>query len=200
MLHGWGANYHDLVGLSSYIDQPDYQFFFPNAPFPHPYAPGGRMWYGFPEDFAFHAESDLAEQGDREEGKQLAESRRLLTAWLHSLEATTDIPLSRTVLGGFSQGGAMTLDVGSQLPLAALLVMSGYLHGPLASVDHPLPPTLLVHGRQDPVVPLAAARQTHDRLTRLHTPVTYQEFEMGHEIPADVLDAMQSFLSEIALA
>ena len=45
MLHGWGANFNDLTGLVDLLDLPDYQFLFPNAPFPHFQIPGGRAWY-----------------------------------------------------------------------------------------------------------------------------------------------------------
>lgn len=51
-------------------------------------------------------------------------------------EAALGLPYSRMALAGFSQGGAMTLFTGLQLPvekkLAGLVVLSGYLAGSLA--------------------------------------------------------------------
>jgi phospholipase/carboxylesterase len=55
---------------------------------------------------------------------------------------------------------------------------------------------LLVHGRQDSVVPLSSAHQTHESLLSLQVPVTYSELNMGHEIPPQVLQLMQSFIEE----
>jgi phospholipase/carboxylesterase len=191
-LHGWGANYHDLATLAPFLDLPDYQMMFPNAPFPHPYAPIGRMWYGLPSNDTFQFPPDF---GDYPE---LVESRQRLTVWLESLESSTGIPLSRTILAGFSQGGAMTLDVGSRLPLAALMVLSGYLHAPLQPQNQPFPPILMVHGRQDLVVPVVAAQQARASLTALGATVEYYELDMGHEIQPGVLDIMQSFLSKQA--
>lgn len=198
LLHGWGANYYDLVDLSAYLDLPDYQFLCPNAPFVHPYSPTGRMWYGFPEDSRLQDLQYLGKQVDLPEAKQLWKSRQLLIDWLNSLVGSTGVPLSRTVLAGFSQGGAMTLDLGSQLPLAALMVLSGYLHTPLEQVEHSLPPVLMVHGRQDAVVPLTAAQQARAALLALDAPLEYHEIEMGHEIQPVVLKIMQSFLSKLA--
>jgi phospholipase/carboxylesterase len=191
MLHGWGANAQDVAALAAYLNLPDYYFFFPNAPFPSVYTPTGRVWYNFPDSYAFFSDPAFRDQ------PELRESRTQLTEWLNALEETTGVPLSRTVLAGFSQGGAMTLDVGLDLPLAALMVLSGYLHAPLVDpLLSPALPTLVVHGRQDMVVPLQAAHGVRDSLTRLGVPVQYHELDMGHEIQPIVLSLMQSFIEE----
>ena len=186
-LHGWGANAKDLATLAEFMDLSDYELLFPDGPFPHPQSFGGRMWYGFPGGYTFDA--NLDDQDD------LAHSRQLLKDWLLSLEGTTGIPLSRTLLAGFSQGGAMTLDIGTQLPLAGLMILSGYLHAPLSAVHQPLPPILVVHGRQDPIVPLAAAQRSRDALEAVGATVTYHEFNMGHEIQPVVMEQIQSFVA-----
>ena len=91
----------------------------------------------------------------------------------------------------------MTLDVGPQLPLAALMVLSGYTHAPIEPFMPPTPPVLVAHGRFDQVVPLLAAQQTQQRLSDLGVKVKYHEFDMGHEIQPGVLKLMQSFIEEI---
>ena len=179
-LHGWGANGDDLASLVPVLNLPDYQFEFPDAPFPHPQVPGGKMWY------------DL----QTKEYRGLAESRQMLSDWLLSLESKIGIPLSRTILAGFSQGGAMTLDVGLSLPLAGLICLSGYLHSVPTLYSNVLPPTLIVHGRQDVVVPVSAAVRSREDLTALGVPVQYREFDMGHEIRPEVIDLMRSFVVE----
>jgi phospholipase/carboxylesterase len=136
------------------------------------------MWY------------DLA----REDYRGLAISQQLLTDWLKSLESTTGVPLESTILSGFSQGGAMTLDVGLTLPLAGLICMSGYLHRAPQDIEPPLPSILIVHGRQDTVVPLTAAQRLRDYLLSLGTPVQYKEFDMGHEIRPEVLELIRTFI------
>lgn len=190
MLHGWGANARDVAALASYLSLPEFQFWFPNAPFPFPYAPEGRMWYDLPDNYAFFSDPAFQQQ------PQLQESRKQLTSWLSGLEAQTGVPLSRTILAGFSQGGAMTLDVGLQLPLAALMVLSGYSHTPL-QLTHEIPKVLIVHGQFDQVVPLSAAHRTRDSLLSQGAAVQYHEVGMGHEIQPIVLNLMQSFIEEI---
>lgn len=191
LLHGWGANFQDLVGLAPYFNLPNHQFVFPDAPFPHPYNPTGRMWYGFPNDFCFASTPGF------NQNRELQTSRKQLTELLQSLHTSTGIPPSRTILGGFSQGGAMTLDVGLDLPLAGLMVLSGYLHAPLQPQQTSLPPVLMMHGTQDSVVPITSARQARDSLHHLGATLQYQEFEMGHEIQPLVFAQIQTFVKEI---
>ncbi|MEH1932374.1 MAG: alpha/beta hydrolase [Nostoc sp.] len=179
-LHGWGANAEDVASLLPLINLPDYQFVLPNAPFPYPYSPIGRAWYDLRVENMYEG---------------LPESRQLLTDFLESLESTTGVPLSRTILSGFSQGGAMTLDVGSKLPLAGLVVMSGYLHpDALTAAKNEIPPTLITHGRYDEVVPLQAALKARETLKSLGVAVEYHEFDMGHEIHPQTLKVLRNFV------
>ncbi|MFM2060581.1 MAG: hypothetical protein RLZZ507_251 [Cyanobacteriota bacterium] len=179
-LHGWGANAQDVASLLPYLNLPDYEFLLPNAPYPYPYADTGRAWYDLRNENMY--------QG-------LPESRQLLIDWLQSLEKNTGVPLSRTILSGFSQGGAMTLDVGLTLPLAGLVVMSGYLHPGVATLNKSsFPPTLIMHGTQDQVVPLSAATKAREVAQALGVTVDYHEFEMGHEINLQMLEVLRKFV------
>ena len=182
-LHGWGANAKDVAYLLPYFNLPDYQFLFPNAPFPYPYSAIGRAWYDLTTENMY--------QG-------LTESRQLLTDWLRSLESSTGVPLSRTILSGFSQGGAMTLDIGLNLPFAGLVSLSGYLHPGAGNVETQnlasLPPVLIMHGRQDTVVPLQAAVLARETLESLGATVQYYEFDMGHEIRPEMLELLRNFV------
>lgn len=189
LLHGWGANAQDVAGIAPYMQLSNYQMVFPDAPHPHTLAsgmgaPGGRMWYALPDIFDF--DQSFIHQPD------LQYSRQCLLDWLTDLPKKTGIPLEKTVLGGFSQGGAMVLDVGMQLPVAGMMILSGYSHGPIAAPISPRP-VLLVHGRQDPVVPIDQARRNKSELAALSVAVDYHEFTMGHEISLQVLDAAQNF-------
>jgi phospholipase/carboxylesterase len=98
-------------------------------------------------------------------------------------------------LSGFSQGGAMTLDVGLSLPLAGLVVISGYLHPTVATLNQGnFPPTLIMHGTQDKVVPLQAAIKSRDVAQSLGVAVEYHEFAMGHEINFQMLEVLRTFV------
>lgn len=176
-LHGWGANAQDLASLAPAFDWKQTQMLFPDAPFPHPQVPNGKMWY------------DL--QNFDPEG--LNQSREALTTWLTGLEKSTGVPLQRTFLIGFSQGGAMTLDVGFSFPFAGLCSLSGYLHSePKGSVE--APPTLIVHGTEDPIVPLSEAQKARNTLEQQGVNLTYREFPMQHEITLEVVETLKEFI------
>jgi phospholipase/carboxylesterase len=181
-LHGWGANAQDLASLVPLLKLPTYQFIFLEAPFPHPAVPDGRAWYEL----------------DKPGAKGLPESRQMVQAYLQDLPQQTGIPLEKTILMGFSQGGAMTLDVGLRLPLAGLIVLSGYLHPFAQPLPDPKPPTLLVHGKYDQVVPIVAAQSAKTTLTKQGVDLEYEEYEMGHEITLPVIDRVREFISDIS--
>ena len=179
-LHGWGANAQDVASLIPYVNLPDYEFLLPNAPYPYPYTDTGKAWYDLRTENMYDG---------------LNESKQLLIDWLLSLESNTGVPLSRTILSGFSQGGAMTLDVGLGLPLAGLVVMSGYLHPSVATLNQGnFPPTLIMHGTRDEVVPLEAAIKSREMAQSLGVAVEYHEFATGHEINLQMLEVLRTFV------
>ena len=179
-LHGWGANAQDVASLIPYVNLPDYEFLLPNAPYPYPHTDTGKAWYDLRTENMYNG---------------LNESKQLLIDWLLSLESNTGVPLSRTILSGFSQGGAMTLDVGLGLPLAGLVVMSGYLHPSVATLNQGnFPPTLIMHGTRDEVVPLQAAIKSREMAQSLGVAVEYHEFATGHEINLQMLEVLRTFV------
>jgi phospholipase/carboxylesterase len=179
-LHGWGANAQDLATLASVLNWNHTQMMFPEAPFAHPQVPNGKMWYDLQQ---------YDEQG-------LNHSRQALSDWLASLESSTGIPPQRTFLTGFSQGGAMTLDVGFGFPFAGLCSFSGYLH-PQQQMNGYSPPTLIIHGTEDPVVPLSLAQKARDTLQQQGVNVTYQEFSMQHEITPEAIETFRQFMNSV---
>lgn len=192
-LHGWGANAADLVGLAPYLGMQHFSMVFPDAPWPHPMVPGGRAWYSFPAGYDFRRSHSFAAQAD------LQASRDRLKAWLLNLPQTTQIPLERTILAGFSQGGAMVLDIGPQLPLAGQIVLSGYLHSDAQAPVSPRP-VMLVHGSFDSVVPVTMAQQAKESLQALGQSVTWHEVAMGHEIPPQVITLIAGFCEDLRQA
>jgi len=179
ILHGWGSNAQDVANVTPLLDLPDYQIICVDAPFAHYQVPRGRSWYAL----------------EREDYQGLEESRQILQDWLMTQEASTGVPLEKTILAGFSQGGAMTLDRGLSLPLQGLCVLSGYLHSQIEVKDYP-PPVLIIHGKQDLVVPLRVAQRAKDELTQLGVNIEYHELDMGHEIVTQVITLMHNFIKQ----
>ncbi|AFY72317.1 putative esterase [Synechococcus sp. PCC 7502] len=182
-LHGWGANAEDLAELAPILNLPNYTKLFVQAPFDHPNVYGGRMWYDF----------------QNPNSNQLAESRSQLKTYIASIVTSESFSHLPVFLLGFSQGGAMTLDVGLELKLAGLISLSGYLHSDIANNAIATPiftPILIVHGVRDAVVPVIAAQSAKTTLTKLGAKVSYHEFDMGHEINLEAIATVRNFILE----
>ena len=180
LLHGWGADADDLLGLGGELlgsEAPQVSVVALRAPLPHP-GGMGRQWY------------DLSLPN----WPELPAARADLLHRLQDLSHT--VPLEQTALLGFSQGAAMAIDVaiGAGLPLAGLVGCSGYLH-PEWIPQRPLTPILLTHGREDPVVPFGACEALEQSLKESGGSVQTLAFSGGHGIDPALLPAMREFLT-----
>ena len=179
LLHGWGADADDLrpVGEALSKGHPSLlDVICLSAPEARPDA-SGRQWYDlFPPRW------------DR-----VPEAVTLLGRRLVELADSTH-PLEKTILMGFSQGGAMSLDSGCTLPLAGVISCSGYPHpGWEPPSNHP--PVLLMHGRDDAVVPSAAMQSIQNQLNPERC--TGLTFNNGHTIPSEMVQPMLDFLRRV---
>ena len=199
ILHGLGASATDFVPVARQWDLRaigDVRYVFPDAPV-RPVTINGGMsmpaWYDI-------LGVDLVR---REDEKSLRESAASLQE-LIAREIAKGIPASRIVLGGFSQGCAMTLLAGLRAPqrLAGLLGMSGYL--PLAATTaaersdaNRDVPIFLAHGRMDPVVPYARGTETRDALAALGHPVEWHDYPMQHAVSQEEIDDIEAWLLKV---
>jgi len=179
--HGRGASELDLLGLADVLDpQQRLHVVTPRAPLTLPGFPG-HHWYvvprvGYPDPETFQAAyADLATFHD-----QLGER--------------TGIGPERTVLGGFSMGSVMSyaLSLGDDRPVpAGILAFSGFVptvEGWEPSLDdRDGLPVFIAHGRRDPVIEVAFARQAKELLEAGGLAVEYHESDAAHHIdPADI--------------
>ena len=91
---------------------------------------------------------------------------------------------SEPVVLGFFQGAAMAIEVGLSRPLAGVIGCSGYPHPDWSLTQAPQAPTLLMHGADDAVVPVAA-RRTRAEISR-GRPGGAVHLRGGHTIPIEV--------------
>jgi phospholipase/carboxylesterase len=57
-------------------------------------------------------------------------------------------------------------------------------------------PTLIQHGRQDPMIAVDRARDSVERLRQLKLPLTFREYEMAHEITPGSMRELSAWLEE----
>ena len=92
----------------------------------------------------------------------------------------------------------MAIAAGCVLPLAGLIVCSGYPHKNLRFPEN-LPPIFLSHGNDDPVVPKEATKELVKLLEQKNQFPQIKFFEGGHEIPKDIYREIRYFIKKCFL-
>ena len=189
LLHGYGADGQDLLGLAPYWapSLPDCGFVAPDAPFPCEIG-FGRQWFGIEgTDLATKAAAARA-------------AATLLDAFIDAELADAGLDEAALALVGFSQGSMMALHVAPRRAraLAAVVGYSGLVvdGDSLRSAARSRPPVLLVHGDADPVVPFSAMAAGAAALTAAGLPVeTLARPGLGHSIDEIGLSRGGAFLA-----
>lgn len=123
-------------------------------------------------------------------------------------EAVEAFPVDpkKLLLLGFSQGGVMAYDMALQDParFAGLVALSSWLPAEIAAHAERTPelealPTLVIHGTNDPTIPVERARESRARLEELGIHVAHGEYEMGHEISQQSLRDLVGWLEQSIL-
>lgn len=191
-LHGRGANAFDLLGLAPYLCNGKFLMVCPQAPLETPIGPGavGYAWYpmtmGGPPDIS-----------------AILKSREKLEHVLDACLNRYPIDPKKLLVLGFSQGGVLAYSLALSNPerFAGLAVLSSWLPKeliPELSIGAGVQslPTLVQHGSQDQMIEVQRARDSVEQLRALRVPLTYREYDMGHEISPRSLSEMSTWLEE----
>jgi phospholipase/carboxylesterase len=199
ILHGLGADGTDFLSFADEMKLAavgPVRWVFPRAPERPVTINGGhrmRAWYDI-------LGADLVK---REDEAGLRESFAQVHALLDR-EVQRGMPAHRIVLGGFSQGCAVTLGAGLRYPhrLAGLVGMSGYL--PLADTTaaerkdaNALTPVFLAHGRSDGVVAMARGTAGRDLLQQQGQPLEWHDYPMQHSVCMEEVQDLQRWLLKV---
>ena len=180
LLHGWGADAQNLVPVGKLLtkDFEDcFELVFFSAPQLHP-SGLGRQWYPlYPHEWEQipKAVSDL--------------ERRLKNLCYEK------IPLNKTLLLGFSQGGAMALELATRIKFAGVFALSSYPHPDWKPLND-MPPVFLCHGNMDEVVSMEASKKSFDILRKNGIKSDLYFFQGGHEINNDLIEHCRRIIKQ----
>jgi phospholipase/carboxylesterase len=188
LCHGYGADGNDLIGLAPHWQRllPTVAFAAPNAPEPCAGSPSGYQWFPI----------SRLDPADMQRGVESAAAS--LESFLAAELARLELPPERLALVGFSQGTMMSLHVGLRRKPAAIVGFSGLLAGgeAMTTLGTDAPPVLLVHGDQDPMIPVSALFASATALGRAGACVQWHiSSGMGHSIDQDGLALGGEFLT-----
>jgi phospholipase/carboxylesterase len=181
LLHGRGADRADLFGLQRHLPA-GHAVIAPDAPFPAaPWGYGtGYAWYRY-----------LG--GNRPDPEHFSASLATLDALLADLPAVLGRVPGTVTLGGFSQGGTMSVGYALSRPgkVSNVLNFSGFV------ADHPevvVAPERVRdvrffwgHGLHDPAIPFAMGQQGRHALREAGADLEARDYDIGHWIDAGEL-------------
>ncbi len=172
LLHGWGADASDLLPFGKLLTEglkDHFDIVSLSAPQTHP-SGSGRQWYPlYPHEW-----------------EQVPNAVIDLEKRLNNL-CFKNIPLKKTLLFGFSQGGAMALEIATRIRFKGVFALSSYPHPEWKPVKE-MPPIFLCHGNMDQVVPRFASQKTFDILLKNGVNSELFFFDGGHEITNDLVE------------
>lgn len=204
LLHGFGAPGDDLVPLWRVIAAPPgTRFVFPAAPLDlGPMYAGGRAWW--PIDFEDRLRRRMNnDHGERDVPNGLLEARASVDAMLGELESTLAPPPGKLVLGGFSQGAMLALDValhGTHRLAGLVLLSTTHLAEEAWAQRYQSRsglPVFMSHGQQDELLPFFVTDKLRGLLEASGMQVEWVPFAGGHAIPQNVIDGVGKFVGRV---
>ncbi|TXT33774.1 MAG: phospholipase/carboxylesterase [Planctomycetota bacterium] len=205
LCHGFGAPGHDLVPIADELFDlcpalaDSVEVIFPAAPLSLDELgmPGGRAWWHIDMNELIGAieHGNLRILRDRRpEG--IDEARDLLLGMLDEVQQKTGLPSRRFVLGGFSQGSMLAVEAalhwaeppGGLCLWSSTLVSEAQWRANAARLKGLS--IVQTHGRQDPILPFAAAIALRDLLIEVGANVNFLEFNGPHTITLPGLEAL----------
>jgi phospholipase/carboxylesterase len=195
-LHGLGADGHDFAPVVPLLQRPDLRFVLPHAP-ERPVTINGGIpmpaWYDI---------TRMAPGPGREPEEDVRDTGAFLRVLIED-EQARGISASRTLVVGFSQGGAMALHVALRWPerlagvvaLSTYLVLPEFLDAELSGAVRDMP-AFFGHGSRDPTVPMQRGRAAHDRLAgTLDT--EWRDYPMGHELCGEEIRDLRQWIDRV---
>lgn len=176
LLHGWGSDETQMIGLGSSVDARTLVVL-PRAP-----RSADAETFGW-----YHVTFDAGEPQVLVD--EMNESLDKLIEFVAQLQSHHDIAPSRTMVAGFSQGGALAASIALAKPtcVAGFAMIAGRLL-PETDTDHGDAffslRALVVHGRQDQTLPPDHATQTAGHLQRLGIEHALHLHDAGHALTA----------------
>jgi phospholipase/carboxylesterase len=197
LLHGWGADGNDLIGLAPALAPvlPEAEFLSPDGPFPCD-AGFGRQWFSL---------GDRSPEGDMSDPvmtARLGAVAPLIDGFIDTALEERGLGSDKLAIVGFSQGTMAALYVGLRRERgpAGILGFSGHLvaGAALAQEARSKPEILLVHGEMDEILPVAATRYAEQMLKKQGFAVSavYRP-GLGHGIDEEGLRRGAAFLRRV---
>ena len=196
LLHGYGADASDLASLSQYWDPEGvHSWYFPDGFVTTSF--GGKAWF----EIDYRALEQALAAGQSFDFSERTPPGLSMAHEMVSQSLVEIVGQHETyILGGFSQGSMVTVDVmlGSALSPERMILLSG------APIDlarwrtldfrNPEQKFFQCHGRMDQVIDISKGKKLNEFLLSKNAKGPFEPFDGGHEIPLGILDKLKPMI------
>lgn len=212
LCHGFGAGGDDLVSIADEMVKADggfkhFVFLFPEAPIDMSDEAGfdSRAWWMIDVDEI----QRLGEASEFDELKSaspdgLPACNQMICEVIDFAKDQFEVPLSKIVIGGFSQGAMVTTDVALSLdePVGGLIVWSGTMICESkwqALAGDQVFPIYQSHGTLDPILPFDVAVDLCTMFSEAGHQIEFTEFDGPHTISISALKGAMKMVRKALL-
>ena len=205
LIHGYGSSAEEWIPFTYTIRLPaGRRFVLPEGPETTQPPDGprdGRAWWRLGLD-EYRRPGDGLPELSRTSPPGLAASNQRIRTLLGELASAGGYPRQRQMLAGFSQGAMIAADIAftTDEPIDALVLLSPTTINETAwRGGMPRRRGLRVfvsHGRRDTILPFDASVRLQQAMREAGLRVTWFPFDGGHDMPVEVVTALNAFLSQ----
>ena len=185
-LHGRGSNERDLIGLAEYLPE-NFLWISPRGTFD--LGPDSYEWF------------QITQVG-KPDPALLANALKTIDKFIDEIIENYPVDKDQLYLLGFSQGSIVSMSYALTSPqrVAGVIAQSGYiphesgLQIDEAGIKHK--PFILTHGIQGPMLPVDWGRRSRHILQKLDVDLDYHEFNMGHNISAESIAVIKTWMEK----
>lgn len=187
LLHGRAAKADTIFSINGLLD-PNFHIIAIQAPYE---CPRGEYEWFLPYDYE-HPLDTFSES-------HFAEAETILTRQIQTMMHERGITNDRLIIGGFSQGAAMShiLAMRGMLQPRAIMAMSGFF--PRILLTWPMPkqmPTYFIsHGSNDEVLPLSESKFAYDFCISHGLDATFYEYKGRHKMSIQMLRTINTWVN-----
>lgn len=183
-MHGYGDSMNGISGVIEYLSN-DNVYVFLNAPFELIFnsIQTGYYWYQFPlENF-----------------DEFVVSQNYINESIDEFLEDASFKIKKIFLGGFSQGGIMTLHNNFRGKINGLFIIGSRMYQELENeiVINNNTKIFLSHGTNDEVLNIEEGRKIKSFIETKNLTLDYHEFNIGHQIIPDQMFELNKWIEQI---
>ena len=184
-LHGWKGDEYVFEQVAKLIKLENSEWFFPRAPYKAD-SGEGNSWFG----------------GNDETGWEFDKTFDGMNNLIKKIQKSGYSP-SKIFLVGFSQGACLAIDFALRLPfsIGGIVAIAGFIKFKErfleeASKESGDTPILLMHGKQDDIIPIKAGKTAYNILHERGYPIYFESYNAKHKIPLKKMNLINEFINQ----